>query len=53
MQVLRGVLRTLGISCSPFNAWLLLKSLETLEIRMLRVQQAPWSWPSGLANNPW
>ncbi|RRW37787.1 aminotransferase class I/II-fold pyridoxal phosphate-dependent enzyme [Ectopseudomonas oleovorans] len=34
---LRGVLRTLGISCSPFNAWLLLKSLETLEVRMQRV----------------
>lgn len=40
MQELRGVLRTLGISCSPFNAWLLLKSLETLEIRMMRVQES-------------
>lgn len=40
MQVLRGVLRTLGISCSPFNAWLLLKSLETLEVRMMRAQQS-------------
>lgn len=40
MKVLRGVLRTLGISCSPFNAWLLLKSLETLEVRMMRVQES-------------
>ncbi|MCW2292377.1 O-succinylhomoserine sulfhydrylase [Pseudomonas sp. BIGb0408] len=37
---LRGVLRTLGISCSPFNAWLILKGLETLEVRMLRVQDS-------------
>jgi O-succinylhomoserine sulfhydrylase len=29
-----GVLRTLGPSLSPFNAWLLLKSLETLPLRM-------------------
>ncbi|MEZ1436763.1 MULTISPECIES: aminotransferase class I/II-fold pyridoxal phosphate-dependent enzyme [Pseudomonas] len=40
LQVLRGVLRTLGISCSPFNAWLLLKSLETLEVRMMRAQES-------------
>jgi O-succinylhomoserine sulfhydrylase len=40
IEALRGVLRTLGISCSPFNAWLLLKSLETLEVRMMRVQQS-------------
>jgi O-succinylhomoserine sulfhydrylase len=31
----RGVLRTVGPSLSPFNAWIFLKSLETLPIRML------------------
>ncbi|MDH2197786.1 MULTISPECIES: PLP-dependent aspartate aminotransferase family protein [Pseudomonadaceae] len=40
MKELRGVLRTLGTSCSPFNAWLLLKSLETLDVRMQRVQDS-------------
>jgi len=29
-----GVLRTAGPSMSPFNAWLFLKGLETLELRM-------------------
>ena len=47
---LRGVLRTLGVSCSPFNAWLILKGLETLEVRMLRVQESAHelaNWISG------
>ncbi len=30
-----GVLRTAGPSLSPFNAWVFLKGLETLELRML------------------
>lgn len=30
-----GVVRTAGPSLSPFNAWLFLKGLETLELRML------------------
>ncbi|WP_241251346.1 aminotransferase class I/II-fold pyridoxal phosphate-dependent enzyme [Candidatus Protofrankia californiensis] len=30
----RGVLRTAGPSLSPFNAWIFLKSLETLPVRM-------------------
>lgn len=34
MNELRGVLRTLGPTLSAMNAWMLLKSLETLEIRM-------------------
>lgn len=29
-----GFLRTAGVSMSPFNAWVFLKGLETLEIRM-------------------
>ncbi|MFD2644313.1 aminotransferase class I/II-fold pyridoxal phosphate-dependent enzyme [Pseudomonas japonica] len=52
MQALRGVLRTLGISCSPFNAWLLLKSLETLEIRMLRAQQSALELADWLSGQP-
>jgi O-succinylhomoserine sulfhydrylase len=30
-----GFLRTAGPSLSPFNAWVILKGMETLEIRML------------------
>lgn len=30
-----GVIRTAGPSLSPFNAWVFLKGLETLELRML------------------
>jgi len=30
----RGVLRTMGPSLSPFNAWVFLKGLETLRVRM-------------------
>jgi O-succinylhomoserine sulfhydrylase len=33
-NILRGALRNRGSSLSPFNAWILLKSLETLYIRM-------------------
>jgi O-succinylhomoserine sulfhydrylase len=35
ISAVRGVLRTVGPSLSPFNAWIFLKSLETLPIRML------------------
>jgi O-succinylhomoserine sulfhydrylase len=34
VSAVRGVLRTAGPSLSPFNAWVFLKSLETLPIRM-------------------
>ncbi|NHQ85277.1 aminotransferase class I/II-fold pyridoxal phosphate-dependent enzyme [Iodobacter sp. HSC-16F04] len=37
---LRGVLRTLGFSLSPMNAWLLLKSLEMLSLRMVQINQS-------------
>ena len=30
-----GFLRTAGPSLSPFNAWVILKGMETLELRML------------------
>lgn len=35
MDSLVGFLRTAGPSISPFNAWVILKGMETLEIRML------------------
>lgn len=34
MDALVGFLRTAGPSISPFNAWVILKGMETLEIRM-------------------
>ena len=35
MDAVFGFLRTAGPSLSPFNAWVVLKGMETLEIRML------------------
>ena len=35
MDAIFGFLRTAGPSMSPFNAWVVLKGMETLEIRML------------------
>jgi O-succinylhomoserine sulfhydrylase len=35
MEAIFGFLRTAGPSLSPFNAWVALKGMETLEIRML------------------
>ncbi|NCA69857.1 MAG: O-succinylhomoserine sulfhydrylase [Sphingobacteriia bacterium] len=34
-EEIHGVLRTAGPTMSPFNAWIFLKGLETLELRML------------------
>ena len=34
LEEINGVIRTLGNSMSPFNAWIFLKGLETLSIRM-------------------
>ena len=34
MSEIRGFLRSCGTSLSPFNAWIFLKSLETLRLRM-------------------
>ncbi len=45
-----GVLRTAGPTMSPFNAWVFLKGLETLELRMLahaRNAQALADWLQG------
>jgi O-succinylhomoserine sulfhydrylase len=35
MDAVFGFLRTAGPTLSPFNAWVILKGMETLEIRML------------------
>ncbi|MBI5911010.1 MAG: O-succinylhomoserine sulfhydrylase [Betaproteobacteria bacterium] len=40
MDAIYGFLRTAGPSLSPFNAWVLLKGLETLRIRMDAQSQA-------------
>lgn len=34
LEEINGVIRTLGNSMSPFNAWIFLKGLETLSLRM-------------------
>lgn len=34
-EAIHGVLRTAGPAMSPFNAWVFLKGLETLELRLL------------------
>lgn len=66
LKELRGVMRTVGATLSPMNAWLLLKSLETLELRVLRIcssalELARWLqlqpevgrvYYSGLADHP-
>lgn len=66
MAELRGVTRCLGATLSAMNAWLLLKSLETLELRVAAAQAnalalAHWlrGWPgvgavhyAGLPDHP-
>ena len=47
-----GVLRTAGPSMSPFNAWLFLKGLETLELRMLAHASSALSLSRWLASEP-
>lgn len=47
-----GVLRTAGPSLSPFNAWVLLKGLETLELRMLAQSQSAQSLAEWLKGQP-
>jgi O-succinylhomoserine sulfhydrylase len=39
MDGVHGFLRTAGPTLSPFNAWVILKGLETLELRMLAQSQ--------------
>lgn len=47
-----GFLRTAGPSMSPFNAWVFLKGLETLEIRMRAQSAAALELASWLEHQP-
>ncbi len=47
-----GVIRTAGPSMSPFNAWVFLKGLETLELRMLAHSANALSLARWLAAHP-
>ena len=49
---LHTFLRQTGPSLSPFNAWVLLKGLETLELRVERQSQNALEIANRLANNP-
>lgn len=46
------VLRTVGMSTSPFNAWVVLKGLETLSIRMAAQSQRALSLAQWLEQQP-
>jgi O-succinylhomoserine sulfhydrylase len=48
----RGVLRTVGPSLSPFNAWIFLKSLETLPLRMREHSRISVALSTWLAEHP-
>ena len=52
MAELRGVTRTLGSTLSALNAWLLLKGLETLELRMSAIQHSASRIASWLVDHP-
>lgn len=47
-----GVLRTAGPTLSPFNAWVFLKGLETLELRMLAQSRAAAELAEWLQQQP-
>ncbi len=47
-----GVLRTAGPTLSPFNAWVFLKGLETLELRMAAHSQGAAQLADWLATQP-
>jgi O-succinylhomoserine sulfhydrylase len=47
-----GFLRTAGPSLSPFNAWVILKGLETLELRMLAQSQRALELARWLESHP-
>ncbi|MBL8481573.1 MAG: O-succinylhomoserine sulfhydrylase [Rhodocyclaceae bacterium] len=51
-EVLR-FLRTAGPTLSPFNAWIILKGLETLRIRMQAQSAAALELASWLETRPW
>ena len=45
-------LKQTGPSASPFNAWVILKGLETLELRVLQMSENAQEVASGLMNHP-
>jgi O-succinylhomoserine sulfhydrylase len=47
-----GFLRTAGPSLSPFNAWVILKGMETLEVRMLAQSERALEIARWLAKHP-
>jgi O-succinylhomoserine sulfhydrylase len=47
-----GVLRTAGPSMSPFNAWVFLKGLETLDLRMRRHSESATELANWLQDQP-
>ncbi|MGD2171795.1 MAG: O-succinylhomoserine sulfhydrylase, partial [Gammaproteobacteria bacterium] len=47
-----GVLRTTGPSLSPFNAWVALKGLETLNLRMQAISRQAQSLADFLSQHP-
>jgi len=51
-KIFEGELMTLGAVISPFNAWLLLRGLRTLPIRMQRVAETTPKIVDFLANHP-
>jgi len=52
MDGIYGFLRTAGPSLSPFNAWVLLKGLETLKIRMEAQSQGALELATWLESHP-
>jgi O-succinylhomoserine sulfhydrylase len=52
MDGIYGFLRTAGPSLSPFNAWVLLKGLETLRIRMEAQSQSALELARWLESHP-
>lgn len=52
MDALVGFLRTAGPALSPFNAWVILKGLETLELRMLAQSERALALAQWLETHP-
>jgi O-succinylhomoserine sulfhydrylase len=53
MDAVFGFLRTAGPSLSPFNAWVILKGMETLELRMLAQSARALELARWLESRPW
>ena len=52
MEEVHGFLRTAGPSLSPFNAWVLVKGLETLSIRLEAQTRRAWALAKWLEAHP-